>query len=181
MTNSSGDDIISSRRDRWTDKWFNAVIRTYPEESARFFKDTRDPFANPVGAALKKGITDLFEVITADTFDRDAAHAALEPMVRVRAIQEFSPSQALGFITAIKPIMEKDSEAAARSGAGAEKLSRMAENADKALLTAFDIYMDCKKQVYGLRARQARDSVRQLLIKKELISELPDIDPELTQ
>lgn len=181
MTNSSGNDIVSSRKDRWTAEWFNAVISSYPEESARFFRDTRDPFANPVGAALKKGITDLFEVIRADTFDRDAAHAALEPMIRVRAIQEFTPSEALGFITAIKTIMENDSEAAARSGAGAEKLQRMAENADKALLTAFDIYMECKKHVYGLRARQARDSVRQLLIKKELISELPDIDPELTQ
>ncbi|MCF8024709.1 MAG: RsbRD N-terminal domain-containing protein [Desulfobacteraceae bacterium] len=180
MDNSTGEEIVRARKDKWVARWFDALMRTYPEESARFFKDTRDPFANPVGATLEKGIRDLFEVVTADTFDNEAAKTALEPMVRVRAIQEMSPSEALGFITEIKAIVKQDAAADSRKSTVAEKARCIVDNADKALLTAFDLYMDCKKRVYHLRARQARDSVRQLLVKKELISELPDIDPELT-
>ncbi|MFP4194621.1 MAG: RsbRD N-terminal domain-containing protein [Desulfobacterales bacterium] len=178
MNKNPGEEIISANRNRWISQWFDAVINSYPEESAGFFKDTSDPFSNPVGATLKKGIKDLFDVVTAGNFDSRAAHEALEPMIRLRALQEFTPSEALGFITDIKWIIRGDSAADQNNQAVAERLDRIAEAADRALLTAFDIYMECKKHVYDLRARQARDSVRELLVKKELISELPDIDRE---
>ncbi|MFW6053062.1 MAG: RsbRD N-terminal domain-containing protein [Desulfosalsimonas sp.] len=181
MGNRAGDEIISANRDRWISKWFEALMRSYPEESAGFFKDTRDPFSNPVGAALEKGIRDLFDVVAADVFDSRAAHDALEPMIKVRSLQEFSPSEALGFIAEIKKIIKQDPAAKQQTKTEAERIDRIADNADRALLAAFDIYMDCKKHVYNLRARQARDSVRQLLVKKDLISELPEIDPELTK
>lgn len=173
--------MVSAWRDRWIAGWLDALMRTYSKESARFFKDTRDPFANPVGATLEKGIGELFDVVTADTFDSEAAKTALEPIVRVRAIQELPPSEALGFIAEIKSIIEKDCPDNNQERTVADKKRCIAGNADKAMLVAFDLYMACKKQVYNLRARQARDSVRQLLIKKGLISELPDIDPELTE
>lgn len=181
MDNNTGNEIIYARREKWISKWFEGLMHSYPEESARFFKDTRDPFSNPVGSALEKGIRALFDVVSADIFDSRAAHEALEPMIRIRALQEFSPSEALGFIPKIKSIIKQDPAVKEQGGAAADSLGRIADNSDKALLTAFDLYMDCKKHVYNLRARQARDGVRQLLIKKELISELPDIDPELTQ
>ncbi|MFP3981154.1 MAG: RsbRD N-terminal domain-containing protein [Desulfobacterales bacterium] len=181
MSRKNRDDIISARRQRWIGKWLDALMQTYPDESARFFKDTKDPFANPVGATMKKGITDLFDVVTAEAFDPEAAHTALEPMIRVRAIQEFTPSQAVSFVTEIKSIVHSDAGSSAQAHPQAEKLRQIADNADRALLAAFDIYVNCKKQVYQLRARQARDSVSQLLIKKGLISELPDIDPVLSE
>ncbi len=177
MFEKNRDDIISARRQRWIEKWLDALMQTYPDESARFFKDTTDPFANPVGATMKKGISELFDVVTAAAFDPEAAHAALEPMIRVRAIQEFSPSQAVGFVTEIKSIIRRDAGRSKAAHPQAEKLQQIGDHADRALLAAFDIYMNCKKKVYELRARQARDSVSQLLIKKELISELPDVDP----
>ncbi|MCF8037158.1 MAG: RsbRD N-terminal domain-containing protein [Desulfobacteraceae bacterium] len=179
MSKKNRDDIISARRQRWIEKWLDALMQTYPDESARFFKDTTDPFANPVGATMKKGITDLFDVVAAETYDPEAAHAALEPMIRVRAIQEFAPSQAVGFVTEIKSIIRRDAGGSKEGHPQAEKLQQIGDYADRALLAAFDIYMNCKKKVYELRARQARDSVSQLLIKKELISELPDVDPAL--
>ncbi|MCF8029147.1 MAG: RsbRD N-terminal domain-containing protein [Desulfobacteraceae bacterium] len=179
MSKKNRDDIISARRQRWISKWLDALMQTYPDESARFFKDTTDPFANPVGATMKKGISELFDVVTASAFDPEAAHAALEPMIRVRAIQEFSPSQAVGFVTEIKSIISSDAGGSKEAHPQAEKLQQIGDHADRALLAAFDIYMNCKKKVYELRARQARDSVSQLLIKKELISELPDVDPAL--
>lgn len=181
MPKTSRQDIVSAHRKRWTEKWLNALMRTYPNESARFFRDTADPFANPVGAAMRKGIAELFDVLAADTFDPEAAHAALEPMIRVRAIQNLEPSEAIGFIVEIKSIIEQDTDTSGKTPLQAERLRKIAAHADRALLAAFDIYVACKKHVYTLRARQARDSVSRLLIKKELISELPDIGPEVGQ
>ena len=160
----------------------DTLMASYPKESARFFKDTRDPFANPVGATFKKGLEALFDIVTAERFDAGAAAEVLEPMVRVRTIQELKPSQALGFIPEIKTIVQKDLRKAHQTEKDASALLQRVEgNADKSLLVAFDIYMACKKQVFTLRAKQARESVGKLLIKKKLISELPDIESELLE
>lgn len=182
MPEEKSQDIVSARKEKWMDHWLDALMSTYPNESARFFKDTTDPFANPVGSAFRNGIRNLFEVLAADAYDPDAARKALDPMVRVRAVQELAPSAALGFITQIKAIMAGDAKALRQADrADKIRMDKIAEHADKALLTAFDLYMGCKKHVYTLRAQQARNSVRQLLVKNELISELPDIDPAVME
>jgi nucleoside 2-deoxyribosyltransferase len=181
MPEKNSRDIVSSRKDRWISQWMDVLMSSYPQESARFFRETSDPFANPVGAAFRKGVRNLFEVLEADDYDPEAAKQALDPMIRVRAIQEMAPSEALGFIPQIKSIMEADTRLLESGDARVIRVRQIAGHADKALLTAFDLYMACKKHVYTLRAQQARDGVRQLLIKKELISELPDIDPALVE
>lgn len=172
--------VFNENKKKWVGKWLDAAIDTYPQESARFFKDTRDPFANPVGATIKRGLDSLYDILTAPEFDREAARQALEPVVRVRAVQEFSPAEALGFLFEIKTILARGVEKrGVREKDSAGDMAAIDSRIDEMLLMAFDLYMACKKKVYELRANQARDNVRQLLIKKGLVCELPDTDSEL--
>ncbi len=172
--------VFHENRDKWVEQWLDFVIGTYPAESGRFFRNTLDPFSNPVGVTLKKGIEDLYDILVAPSFDPDAVAQAVKPMVHLRAVQEFTASESLGFLFEIKKI----------AAAGVKKLQighkdigeSMAEfesRDDAVMLIAFDLYMASKRKVYELRSRHARDNVRQLLIKKGLICELPDIDPDL--
>jgi hypothetical protein len=182
MPDKNFQNIVAPRKKSWTAKWLEAVMSSYPKETARFLRDTADPFANPVGATLKTGIGNLFDVLAADSFDDDAVRQALNPIIRIRSIQEMSPSAALEFITRIKSIMADDVKFMDSSPGGqpaAEKI--ISERADRALLIAFDLYMECVKHIYTLRAKQASNGVRQLLIKKDLISELPDTDLSITE
>ncbi len=172
--------IFEKNKKKWVDKWVDLVIDTYPQESGTFFKETNDPFANPVGATLKRGLNELYDILVAPKFDRDAARQALDPVVRLRAVQDFSPAGAIGFLFELKRILAEDLEKPrAREKDIDEKKAVIDSRIDESLLMAFDLYMDCKRKVYELRANQARDSVRQLLIKKGLVSELPETDPEL--
>lgn len=167
--------ILQQNREKWLKKWLDTVFATYPAESVPFFKNTADAFANPVGATIKTGLTSLYDVLAEPQFDPDTAKKALEPVVKLRAVQEFTPTQALGFLYELKTIM----------GAGAEspreEKDEVFSRIDAAMLMAFDLYMENKRTIYSLRASQARDNVRQLLIKKNLICELPEIDPELAK
>ncbi len=167
--------IFQQNKDKWLGKWLDALFSTYPAESAFFFRNTIDSFSNPVGATLKTGLTDLYDALTAPRFNPEATRKILEPVVKLRAVQEFTPALALGFIYELKAIVSAGSQLS-----GQEKevvFSRI----DTAMLYAFDLYMENKKIIYTLRASQARDNVRQLLIKKDLICELPEIDPELAR
>jgi len=173
-------EIFQENKDKWLDRWMESVISTYPAESCRFFLDTRDPFANPVGATLKKGLDDLYEALIAKDFSTDDVMLALEPMIRLRSVQEFTPAKALGFLLGIKAIMMAGLKQARTSEKAVDDaMAEIGGRVDSVMLLAFNIYMESKKKIYLLRARQSRDAVNKLLIKKGLMSELPDIDPEL--
>ncbi len=153
------------------------VYSSYPAESAMFFRKTKDPFANPVGTTLKKSLSELYDVLGAGSFDPQKARNSLEPIVKLRSVQDLSPTEALGFIFELKTIIG--------SGIGSgenhtvEEGKGLFSRIDSVMLLAFDLYMENKRKIYTLRASQARDNVRQLLLKKDLICELPEIDPEL--
>ncbi len=167
--------IFTQNREKWLRKWIEAAFASYPAESALFFRNTKDPFSNPVGQTLKTGLTDLYDILTAPAFDENAAKKALAPVVKLRAVQDFTPAGALGFIYELKTIMRSGNENPRR------EINDIFSRIDTLMLIAFDLYMERKQAIYALRANQARNNVRQLLIKKDLICELPEIDPELVK
>ncbi len=165
--------MIDSKKDRWIRDWFEAVIATYPAESASFFRDTKDQFSNPVGATLRRGVREIFEVVSGDSFDPDKAREALLPVVKLRAVQEFPPSVAIGFLFELPRIIARGMR---RNDHETRRfLERVSRNLEQAVLMAFDIYMDCKTKVFELKARQSRNQVGKLLVKKGLVDDLPDI------
>lgn len=173
-------DSFIKNRAKWISQWFEGFIRKYPFESSPFFKNTSDPFANPIGSIVKKGLHALFDLLTADNPGPDELRKILEPIIRVQAVQDFPPSAALSFLPEFRQIVKTGLKDRHDSSANkAEFLECLAYNIDTAMLIAFDLYIECTKKLYELRATQFRNSVRQLLIKKDLMSELPEIGPEL--
>jgi hypothetical protein len=167
--------IFQQNKERWVKKWVDTVLATYPSESVVFFKDTSNPFSNPVGATVKTSLSRLYDALTASQFNSNLAQEALQPIVKLRSVQDFSPAKALGFIFELKNII------VAGDGISRDDISAIHARIDTSMLVAFDLYMGNKRTIYSLRANQARDNVRQLLIKKDLICELPEIDPELAK
>jgi hypothetical protein len=160
-------------------QWFAAVIDTYSKESANFFQNNADPFANPVGNTIKRNLDLLFDQVIRPSMDVSAAKDALDPIVRIRAVQEFTPGKALSFILRIKQIIAKELSSCRKEKEVEFCIAAIDSNADELMLMAFDIYTACKHQIYSLRINEAKQRVRQLLIKKDLISELPESDTEL--
>jgi hypothetical protein len=170
---------LKDNKQNLVNQWFSAVIDTYPKESAKFFKSNTDPFANPVGNTIKRNLDLLFDQVIKPQMDASAAKEALDPVIRIRAVQEFTPARALSFILRIKQITAKQLSSLQKEKGIETYRAAIDANADELLLMAFDIYTACKHQIYSLRINEAKQRVRQLLIKKDLISELPDADTEL--
>ena len=66
-------------------QWVQQVLETYPADSQRFFKEQKDPFANPVGTTLSREIESLFEELLKG-ISADGVSPILDPMLRIRAI-----------------------------------------------------------------------------------------------
>jgi len=135
--------------------WFEHIVGGYPEETARFLRGTNDPFGNPVGAALREELGTVLDGALNRVEDRDLS-AALDRIIRVRAVQEMSPSTAIAFVLQLKPIVRQ----LAMSGGDPlpeEEIDRIEGFVDRLVLMAFDVYTTCREQIFEIRVKSIRD------------------------
>ena len=86
--------------------WFNLLVETYPADAAQFMKRENDPFSNPVGSSARSGLEAIFNEL-AEGMNPQPLTDFLDPIIRIRAIQNFTPSQATGFIFLLKKAIQK--------------------------------------------------------------------------
>lgn len=148
------DDALTAKREAVLERWFQAVLATYPQETARFLAGGGDPFANPVGHTVRDGLGRLYDRFAADVPAADLS-AAIDGIVRIRAVQEFAPSAAVGFVYTLKVILREELAASGIDAAGQATL----ENAvDRLALVAFDVYMQCREKIFEIRVREIKES-----------------------
>jgi hypothetical protein len=142
---------IVEHRDEILERWIDEVFRGYPEETAKFLRSNTDRFANPVGAGLREGLAELLDGVIAGV-QTEELEAALDRVIRVRAVQEFEPSIAVGFVFDLRDLLRHF------AGEGAvESLDVLDRRIEDLGMRAFDVYMRCREQMWQIRAREIRN------------------------
>jgi hypothetical protein len=145
------DSEIAEHRDEILERWIERVIEGYPEQTAKFLRSKSDRFANPVGAGLREGLAELLDgVLRGD--EPDELASALDLIIRVRAVQEFAPSDAVGFVLDLKNLVRKVAGVET-----ADALDAFDHRIDRLELCAFDVYMRCREQMWMIRAKEIRN------------------------
>lgn len=127
------------------DAWLRIAAQAYPPETARHLLQERDPFRNPVGHAMREAFPVLLDVVLGRIPAGDAA-ATLERLIRIRAVQDFTPGQAVGFLFQLIPLLR---ERAGRDDALEDGVNGLA-------LMAFDRYVSCREQVHAIQLKELR-------------------------
>jgi hypothetical protein len=143
-------------------RWFDRIVDHYPAETASFLRGRSDPFANPVGAGLRDELAPILDAML-DGRDPHEVEAAIDRIVRVRALQEMSPSRAVGFIVELKEVYDEVVDSATN-----EAKAIFDTRVDGMLLAAFDVYSRCREQVYDIRVKEIRN--RSLKVMERLNS-----------
>ncbi|MGQ9483687.1 MAG: RsbRD N-terminal domain-containing protein [Desulfosoma sp.] len=151
-------------------EWFQAVVETYPEETARFLKKERDPFTNPVGSSILEGIEGIFMQILGG-LPSDEVLPFLDRIVRVRAVQDFTPAQAVAFMFALKDVVRSQTDKDGLTAQYAADLVGFERTVDRAALMAFNIYMECREKLYQLRVDEIKNRTGRLLERANAIWE----------
>ncbi|PRR73623.1 RsbRD N-terminal domain-containing protein [Neomoorella humiferrea] len=161
--------VLRNRKREIVQKWYQAVLASYPAETARFLREEKDPFANPVGNTIYEGLTELYEAVVGE-IEGERLKACLDEIIRIRAVQEFLPSQALAFIFQLKPILEE--ELHAYSGKN-DALKELEARLETVALLAFDVYMQCREQLWKIRVEEFKNRTARLLQRANLNISLP--------
>lgn len=148
------DGLGAHQRTAIVSEWFECIVQAYPDETARFLRDSKEPFGNPVGTALREELGTILDGALGKVPD-DALLASLDRIIRVRAVQEFSAAAAVGFIFDLKPILHRFSRSGQSSTPELDR--RIDGSVDRLALMAFDVYTTCREQISEIRIRSIRD------------------------
>ena len=99
--------LLSERKTSLTERWRQRLFESYPPETAIFLKKEKNRFDNPMGHQLSDGLGRILETLVQE-MDREQVLAALDEVIRVRALQNFTPSQALAFIFLLKNVIREE-------------------------------------------------------------------------
>ena len=102
-----------------------------------------DPFRNPVGHAIRDALPVLLDVVLGRVPVIEV-RAPLEHLMRIRAVQDCTPAQAVAFLFALKPLVRD------RMGLDAATEDRI----DRLALLAFDQYLRCREQAHVIQLRE---------------------------
>jgi hypothetical protein len=172
------EDLLKQKGPHIRKRWVDLILETYPADSQRFLREQKDRFANPVGTTLSRETESLYHELL-HGMDPERLNSSLEEIIRIRAIQDFSPSKAMSFIFLLKKVLgeELDKEIKESPGASQELLA-LESRLDEMALKGFDLYMKCREKVYEIRAKEAKSQVSRLLERAGLLCEIPSWDSE---
>ena len=133
-------------------KWAAAVFDTYPGDTAAFLQSEKDRFANPVGYTVTINLEKILDGLLAGP-DILSLSPCLEDIVKIRAVQDFSPSQAVSFPLLLKKVIIGEIKIEqVPAGDWIEFDSKI----DTLSLLAFDIYSRCREQINRIKLSELK-------------------------
>lgn len=173
-------------------KWFEFTINSYPEDTARFFRKAKNQFDNPVGSATIQSLENTLKLILTMTskldfqdyavskidVNQNVIENALDPIIRIRAVQNFTASQAVAFVFELKTIVKSIVKELhdPNEHIDLEELGYTAfdHTVDIVALAAFNRFMKCRENIFLLKATEAKRRIHSAFERAGLVTELTE-------
>jgi hypothetical protein len=162
------EDLLRDRRDRLLAAWRERIFAEYPGGPG-FFARESDGLRNPMGAIVRESTEGLLDGLL-DGATEEETRGRLDGIVRLRAVQEFRPADALAFIVGLKGIVRAEFDGTAPAG----EMRAFEDSVDRLSLLAFDVYVGCREQMLKLSVKAMRDRSMKLMERAGMITGDPE-------
>ncbi len=149
-------DLLVRKRRSIVEKWFDRILDSYPEDTSKFLRKEKDPFANPVRNTILQGVEGVYDELMREGENPETLNAFLDKVIRIRSVQGFSPSQAIAFVFSLKAVIRDVLGKEIRENRLQDQLLIMERRVDHLALRAFDVYMGCREELYELRVNEVK-------------------------
>lgn len=166
--------LLAEKKADIVKEWRNCIIASYPADGQGFLKKEKSQFGNPVGVVISNEIEPLYDELIKEDGDEKKIAFCLENIIRIRAVQDFKPSQAVSFVLELKGLVR-----GTLGGGDSAEMRDFDSRIDQIALLAFDIYSKCRQKLFEIRVSEVKHQVGRLLERANLISEVPEYAPGL--
>lgn len=148
--------FLAENKETLLTRWFHLVLEAYPQETVQYFKNTKSQFANPVGHNVRESLSVIYDELIHE-FNKDNLYKAMDKVLRIMAVQEIPPSQAVSFIAKLKKVVRESVVNELKNGGNlVEELLAYEDMLDQATFLAFNIYLDCRETIYKMRLHEVK-------------------------
>jgi hypothetical protein len=147
--------LLTQKKKAILNRWLDHILKTYPEDAARFMGQQPNRFANPVGQTYRAETEILFDALTGKT-GAGAIKSSLEQINKIRAVQDFSPSRAVVFIFFLKTAIREELADDLVDAGLIQQLLSLESKIDGMALSAFDSYMQCREKLFEIKCSDIR-------------------------
>ena len=147
------EEALHNNRYKIVDRWVEYTLATY--QASNFFIREQDSFANPVGGTIRESLKKLFPMLTSEK-ESSAYREPLSRIMHLRSVQDFTPSQAIAPLNAVKHITRDILASDKETRSLTAELYDFEFNVDLAVLAAFDLYVECREKIYKIRIDEIR-------------------------
>lgn len=167
-------ELLTDKKANICAHWQDAVLSTYPAESVAVFRKQKNHVTNPIGYRVTKCTEGLFDELLGE-MDQERIYGLLDDLISVRAVQEFTPSQALAFVLQLKTVIRDGlkPDADADGPALGNEMRTLERSIDALALSAFDVFMKCRERLWSVKYNDLRNSTHVLLKKSGMLSSFP--------
>ncbi|HXX81506.1 MAG TPA: RsbRD N-terminal domain-containing protein [Thermodesulfovibrionales bacterium] len=162
--------FLANKKSALLKRWFDVVMEPYPAETSGLLKNQEKQFTNPVGYTISHGLEHIFDMLIDEKgADLEGMVPFLDSIVRIRAVQDLRPSQALSFVFHLRSVIRE--ELASEAKEFCEEMAILESRIDAIALMSFDIFVKCREKVYELKANEVKNRTFRLLQMANLVSE----------
>jgi hypothetical protein len=160
-------ELLGARRSEIAERWLEDTLSAYPPRTVDAWRRERDRFANPVGHALRVGTRAVLDALL-DGPDAHAARRGLEEILKIRAVQEMAPSEAVQFVFRLKAVVRSGLGPILQEEAARRELAELEASIDDTALAAFDLYVENRTRLTELRIEELKRNIPWVVGRAEL-------------
>jgi hypothetical protein len=148
-------ETLRERRSTILADWLARIADSYSEEMSGLLLNETDPFRNPVGGTLRLALPTLLDEILAGT-ESAAMLQALNDIVQIRAVQDFTPAQAVAFVFQLKDVFREQLRCLPQRHGEGLALESLMNRVDRMALRAFDHFVACREAIYRVKVNEIK-------------------------
>ena len=170
--------LLEQKRETILGEWFELIAGSYPQATSEFLAKQADRFGNPVGHAISQSIGAIYDQVVS-AMNRDELLHALDGIIRIRAVQDFSPSEAVAFVFQLKAVIRDVMDEQLRGSEKWDDVVDLESRVDRVALLAFEKYTECREQLHRVRNREIESRAMKVLerVKVEPAISLDEEEP----
>jgi RsbRD-like negative regulator of sigma factor len=156
------EELLRKEKPEITSLWLKKTLATYPQDASVFFKKEKNQFANPVGQTLSSGLEAIYATLL-EKMDAEKLCTQLDEVIKVRSVQDFTPSKAVVFVFMLKDAIRETLKDELKDQNVLSQLSVFELKIDQLALFAFDLFVKTREKMYQLRVNEVKRQVSTLM------------------
>lgn len=159
-------EILNNKKSLIVRSWTESILNSYPAEAVNFLSSKKNQFSNPIGYTVTTNTEKIFDELINEC-DFEKIRILLDDIIKIRAVQSFSPSQAVYFLLDLKKAIRDECKIELSDKNVSDELSDFELLIDMMLIIGFEIYMQAREKVFKIRFNEIKSRSSKALEKAE--------------